>query len=426
MKYCIVLLLVFSCNFENDVPKRETCLKMEISNAIPIQFWLNGEESFNQKTVGYVDDVCFNQKFKCSDEIRLQFLDNVSANYYLKGYDTNDNVLATLPFTKSQVYPGNNSNIFHDYPLSGFTNKAIGIGPTWTLGVLPSVSLGSGITGSYALIESLTFPVGTYNISYKTTNTAAAAVFNVNILRSGVIIQNIINIPIAVGTDIYSDFQVTLLQYGDAIEIVAFKSTGSATVVTLKSLTTNVLAIPATPFIYDIFFLPSSNGLCDQFVKFKILDSIDTVLAFSDSVEFVTSWIDTPSSGSIYIQYDSVQNYAGIAYPISEYYTIRLDGRFFHERRPLTTKSLALSSSSVSTSSTLKKQKLLTLDAMPDYMHTKVLEILSHSISGEVIINGLSYLLEDAYEQEELNPFNPLKSANVYLTDKNYLKRNVI
>lgn len=74
---------------------------MTISNAIPIQFWLTGQTSFNDKTEAGVVSHCFNQPFKCTDEINLQFTDTEERDYRLGIYDTDGVKLATVNFTKA-------------------------------------------------------------------------------------------------------------------------------------------------------------------------------------------------------------------------------------------------------------------------------------------------------------------------------------
>lgn len=66
---------------------------ISISDAIPVQFWLNGIQSFNDKIEPGVDHICFNQLFNADDEIRIQFTDDTGQSYRLKVYDIDDGLL---------------------------------------------------------------------------------------------------------------------------------------------------------------------------------------------------------------------------------------------------------------------------------------------------------------------------------------------
>ncbi len=73
MRY-ILLLFLFSCA-ETFTESPKFCFKMiQISDALPIKFWLNGQPSYNNTPEPGVDHVCFFQPFNCEDEIKFQFI----------------------------------------------------------------------------------------------------------------------------------------------------------------------------------------------------------------------------------------------------------------------------------------------------------------------------------------------------------------
>lgn len=73
---------------------------MTISDSIPIQFWLNGQETFNEKSVcGITKQDCFCQPFQCSDIITLQISDTEARNYFLNVRDESEVLIDQLAFT---------------------------------------------------------------------------------------------------------------------------------------------------------------------------------------------------------------------------------------------------------------------------------------------------------------------------------------
>src|SRR5690606_1029414 len=89
IKLITFALLLVSCQ-DQEHPRKcnESCFRMTLSNALPVQFWLNGQESFNNKVVDGIEQVCFAQPFQCDDEINLQLKDIVDKDYSLKVLST--------------------------------------------------------------------------------------------------------------------------------------------------------------------------------------------------------------------------------------------------------------------------------------------------------------------------------------------------
>ena len=73
---------------------------ISISDAIPVQFWLNGVESYNTKIEPGIEKICFNQLFNADDEIRIQFTDDTGQSYRLKVYDLEDALLFSNFFSE--------------------------------------------------------------------------------------------------------------------------------------------------------------------------------------------------------------------------------------------------------------------------------------------------------------------------------------
>ncbi len=181
---------------------------------------------------------------------------------------------------------------------------------------------------------------------------------------------------------------------------------------------------PAGAVFIGVQFTEGSN------VNYEINDisvsltSDETTIGRTDEVLFTSDNL----CGKL-VQYKSVKNFAGIPYDAdSDYFNIFIPGVFFHGRNPTDQKSLGLSNSRViNTSSTLKKQKKFSIQDCPDYMHTKIQLILQHAVSGSLLIDGVEWTLEESYDQDDSSPDSyPFSRAEVYLTRKNYVKRNVI
>ena len=70
IKYVIFALLLFGC--AKDEENCRTYYLMTISNANPIQFWVNGKLTYNEQEVCGINPACFCQPFNCDDEIKIQ------------------------------------------------------------------------------------------------------------------------------------------------------------------------------------------------------------------------------------------------------------------------------------------------------------------------------------------------------------------
>jgi hypothetical protein len=148
------------------------------------------------------------------------------------------------------------------------------------------------------------------------------------------------------------------------------------------------------------------------------------VMAFTDPILVST----TPQPSQL-IQYRSSKNNASIVYTANTpYFNFRVPGRFYNFRNKTEVEAEELSDSVViNTASSLSKQRMLTVGDLPEYMHTKIQLILAHAIAGSVLIKGYEWIMEETYELiERKAPEYPLKAANIYLTRRNYVSRNVM
>jgi hypothetical protein len=93
---------------------------MNVSKALPIEFYLNGQVVYNDKTSPFMDFKKFFQKVGCDDEVKIQFTDTEQHSYILRFLDENDIEIDTVTFIQAS-YPG-----FYRYTAS-FTFQSLGI-----------------------------------------------------------------------------------------------------------------------------------------------------------------------------------------------------------------------------------------------------------------------------------------------------------
>jgi hypothetical protein len=101
---------------------------MRLSNGTPVQFWLNGQETFNEKVVPGVQQTNFNQIFRPDDNVVIQFTDTLLFGYQLNILDMNGDILQTLPFTITPIddnYVYSLNFTFDDYSITGLVTLTI-------------------------------------------------------------------------------------------------------------------------------------------------------------------------------------------------------------------------------------------------------------------------------------------------------------
>lgn len=101
MKYVIFAIFALLIACRDEIQDSE-CLSMTISDALPVQFWLNGCSTYNETVSDGVFIKCFCQKFECDDTLNFQFTDNAGDSFTLEVIDSNDSVLTSIPFDKYQ------------------------------------------------------------------------------------------------------------------------------------------------------------------------------------------------------------------------------------------------------------------------------------------------------------------------------------
>ena len=72
---------------------------MNVSDALPIQFWPMSSETYNERVNAFVEHRCFFQEFTITDAIKLQVSNeaNTDNKYWLRIDDVNGNQVDFKP-----------------------------------------------------------------------------------------------------------------------------------------------------------------------------------------------------------------------------------------------------------------------------------------------------------------------------------------
>jgi hypothetical protein len=404
-KLLIFVVILIGCSEEHEAVKKICSpFRMTISDAIPVQFWINGVETYNQKEVCGITQACFCQPFNCDDEIRIQFQDDnfLGLYYYLRILDSASTEIQSLSF--SEIATGVYQLSFvpselgicdeqirlaiekvlaysDDVSRPTFINgdwSNVGSGQTWLFDFYAGIDL---LTLSKRLRHSFTATEGqelTITVTGQVQLAGATylkAFFGSQVVNFG---------AIAMGN--YSFTQSVILE--DDISYIEFEA-----------------AAGGAPT-----FLIESVEISGDFSNSDCLD------------------IRTSHDCTALIRYDNSKDFADIEYsdfsPTAEFY-LRIPAVFFHETNPSEQENFETSGQTiVRLRNEIKIKKLLEVGFMPDYMHRKLMLILAHDT---VEIDGETWVQQDPYEKPDpSNKRYPLKKATVLLTQQGYIKRNIL
>jgi hypothetical protein len=386
---------------------------MTLSNALPFQFWLDGEETFNEKEVCGITPICWCQPWICTDEINLQFQDDEDIDYSLNILNTNDEVLENLPFTQDQIYT---EDYLSSYPLSGFTNEAGG-DTDWTPGANPTVTItGSPIASSDNFVETVTgIPAGDYILkaAYDFSSFGPTIIFT--FYKDGVSVGSTSSSSDPDGG--VRNLSLTLTDAPDTMKI----KTSWINLIGSRTITLYSLEMNKNGYYYSLNFTPSDY--CNRQVRFQIQNdtaSPASIDAFSDCVLLKES-----HSCTVGINYYNNTNFAGIIYSNTSpqvAFKLLIPAIFFEEDTPTEQEDIELSNSEiVRLYNKLELKKRMDIGFMPAYMHQKLQLVLMHD---NVTIDGKNWLRRDAYEKKDGHRMYPLRRASVWLHDKDFIKEN--
>jgi hypothetical protein len=394
----IGLMFLLSCGKEDF--KVKTCF-MLISDAIPVQFWLNGEPSFNELDEAGVDKICFYQPWNCDDEIKIQI--PVDGNgYTLKIYDEDSQLLETLnfeisgdygivEFTLSELNICDKLIYFKidqdltiiddefDSDLDGWTSETSTFSDPWVHS--------SDLSGSAKCVSSGTDQPEIFSKSLTVTENSTHYI-TIDQEQSGGFGNLKVRLKDALGNVLYTsaeysstsviELELSYVQINGAeeIEIVGTRSGGTRT----------------------------------YWIKSVLVRSFRDI-AYSDLQDIQENHLDTRL-----ISYTNELDFAGIQYDVDypPTFHIRVKSKFYTPRNQQETESEPDAEGNViKLSSSSKKQKQLVVDPGPPYWHHKLILILQHN---SVYEGNRSWVQEDNYEINEINESFGLFSGSVWLT----------
>lgn len=152
-----------------------------------------------------------------------------------------------------------------------------------------------------------------------------------------------------------------------------------------------------------------------------ILSTQDQTIMKSDCLNVKT---DHPCSNIV--TFTNASSFAGLIYSSmgSPTFSIRVPSVFFHEEPTEEEETHALSNDTfITVWAKLQKKQRFDIDFVPYYFHEKLKLILAHQ---SVTIDEGSWIKRDPYEIEQGNKRYPLKKGSVMLTQKDYIKRNLL
>lgn len=455
MKHFLLIfaLLIASCDEEHTIQCKSVAI--QISDANPIQFWPVDCLTYNENEVCGIHPKCWCHPWECDDEIPTQFTDtDPFEEYSLVAYNSDSEVLATIPFTSSDKFYTETDFEFSNnqflVSLTGWSqyssSPGTSVGWNWnspganvdgTAGTLSNTynihqtrqqAVGLGI-GDYDK-----FPAGSYTFRVRINNystggssplseTFAMSAFNtpgVGGVQNGVTVER-------VSVGIFVDYDVTLTTDQDYtyFGFGANKqgpSAGSVIKMTVESITIIDYPLDYTLTAYSNSFIPNEENICDEQVQFKIESDLSSPaeVAKSDCID-----IRTTQSCTKVINYSNNRNFAGLIYTglsPEQVFNIRVPAIFFHEQFPEEDEAMELTTGIQKTSGTLKVQRLFDTDYLPYYMHKKLQLIFKHQF---ITIDGLSWLKEEKYEIQPGERRWPVKKAKCFLT-QDYIQRAVL
>lgn len=412
----IILATLLFLTAEKTNSRNFCCSPMEISDALPVQFWLNGCQTFNEYKAPGVYHKCFFAPWECEDEIFVQFKDDPSQDFSLEIYNDQQLLLGTLQFDETAVgvYEAR-YNIGEDSPdvcdeliylqikrdqgLQGFTLPPLsdyvnagGSGDPWTLGSSPSIVTTLGGTNTERLYVPYAFIPGvTYTINVVFSNTQnTVGIFTVGVMNDSNLSQ--FNETTSGGN--------TGLNQAEPFVFTATSDT--------------------TRLYVDVNFFGNNTTTIVSISGVRTVGD-SQVMAKTDLLNVQRDHDDT-----ILLTYTNHRNFAGLVYagisPQTEF-QIRIPAIFFHQRFPEEDEVAELSTELITLNGTVRKQRQLTTDYLPYYFHEKLKLILKHQ---SISILNREWVKQEAYEIVEGQKRFPLKVANCWLSEKEFVHRNVL
>ena len=408
----VILACLFSCS-SSELGKPKKCIEMNISNAVPVQFWINGEESYNQKDVCGITPVCFCQPFECNDEILIRFTTISLMQYYLSVLNSTGTEIQTIDFSEDNI--NSTTSIYSvsftpsDYDLCddqiSFQIKRVYqsspiVNPGFDTVITPWQQESTGSTWSMFGPSAI-----------QETNSPSKIVFQ--------------NVRLEDTTYTLSYDNGRSVSFGTAIVTVGLEDINGNTLSTFTipngSGTTTFQGYIGGVQVAKIQFRAGGTFLGS--VTMRLFDATtpnvgDQLIAYSDCIS-----IKNTHPCTTLVTYSNANDFDGISFtsPIQSY-NLRIPAIFFEEQNTKEGEDIELSNDEiVRLYDKIEEKRLLQIGFMPHYMHRKLLLALSFDF---VTIDGKEWIVRDEYKKNDGDRHYPLKTASILLTDKNFIKEN--
>jgi hypothetical protein len=396
---------------------------LTLSDALPVQFWSASQETYNEKDHQGVFRKCFCEPWECTDEIKVQFQQTQTSpdtEYSLLVRDSEGEYLEDIDFTNTALNTFDATFLPNSY---GICDEEVQLIIAETDDNVPMLAPSAWTDGASAF-DTKTATQFTESITTADNEISATMPFVVPVdtvikftytlvlsgtwaINTGLFIYFSLHdgSDVNVGTSDLTDAELTYSANGTYT--VTQILTATAETATLKLIAFEGLASGTALFTLTV---PAGQILYTQVIKKS--DCLD---------------IKTEQDETVLITYSDNKNYAGLQYsllsPDPEFY-IRIPAIFFHERFPEESEVIELSNSrSIQLNAQTKAQRLMEIKPMPYYMHRKMKLILKHQF---VTIDEQDWVQSELYELIESNRRSPNKKATVWLTEKDYILRNVL
>ena len=423
ISYIIIILALLFLFPEKSNSQNFHFPAMQISDALPVQFWLTGCATYNEHFADGVHHKCYCAPVECDDEILIQFTDDPSQNFSLLVFNESGGLLDELDIEEVQIgvyqlayIPSGDGSpdlcneriqlkIRRDQGLQGISLPALNTwltntgsaNPDWTLGANPNVNLPgtfvSPSTSEFLYTDYAFIPGVTYNITLNFTR----------VTNSGTSNPRTAQIVITDGS-----FTVEYLN-----NIAADNGENTIEISFLATSNTTRIAFTYTSGMDVTISVTSVSG------QRTVGDS--EIVAKTDCLDIRQSHENT-----VLLSYSNVRNFAGLVYSGNSpdvTFQIRIPAIFFHQRFPEEDEVMELSSELVTLNGTVRKQRLLDVDYVPYYSHEKFKLILKHQI---LTVFNRQWVKQEAYEITEGDRRWPMKKAKCWISEKDFVHRNIL
>lgn len=400
---------------------------MTVSDASPVQFWVDTADTYNEQEVAGVHHACWQQPWNCDDEIVIPISAQSDPDqYYLTIYNDEGDVIDEFEF----------EDIGDNYFQASFIPDSVGVCEEKIQLKITTASVTVYDDEFESDLDGWTNigagELWTYSSAY-----GGSAVVS---MGTGLVSRALRKSSVSLATEIHRIyFYFYVAQIGDSISFTARIRDSGAVELDSATIVSGVTAVGNYYGYIEVSAADAANTDMIDFVvndtssgnqpivyltRVKVVDMSDSsreVVYKSDSLD-IKEFHDATKK----ITYTNQKNFAAIKYsevsPDVSFY-IRVPMRFFHERFPETDEAMELTSSVITTSAQLKEQKLMEVIHAPYYFHRKIQLILKHQ---SVKIDSSYWKKEEAYEIGDGRKNWPLKTATCYLTRENSLVRNII